>query len=366
MISSKEKITTSQAITFLMVCIIGSGTLTLPRVLVDEVGGDGLLVLIISTAIMLSLGYCVYKVISYFPNKSFIQIASILLTKPVAYVLSFMYIITYIIFGSVIFRILAEVTKMYMLRNTPTEVIIITMLIVSLYAIRAGIEPVARLSQIFIPLTIIPIVLVILPELRNADFSNLLPFFQSSPLSLATSVRNVVFSFAGFEIMLLIGVFLSRPSRGFEIQYKTIIPVGLFYIFIFISSVALFGQVEVTHMLWPTLTLVKLIDIPGAFLQNLDAVVMASWVILIFMSIVLTMYSATIMMTDLLNSKEHSYLVMPLAPIIYFLALYPSNLAQLYDMFSHIAVIVLETTIIIITPIILYLSLLIKKRVGKI
>ncbi|OPJ54806.1 GerAB/ArcD/ProY family transporter [Alkalithermobacter paradoxus] len=366
MISSKEKITTSQAITFLMICIIGAGTLTLPRNLVDEVGGDGLFILIISTLLSIILGYFLYKVVSYFPNRSFMEISSILLTKPIAYILAIILTMQYTLLGGLIFRILAEVTKMYMLRNTPTEVIIITMLIVCIYAIRSGIESIARLSQIFIPLSIIPIVLVLIPEMRHVDITNLLPLFQTDPSKIIPSIQSTLFSFAGFEIMILIGVFLSRPSRGFEIQYKTLIPVGLLYIFIFIVTIGLFGQVETSHTVWPTLTLVKLVDVPGAFMQNLDAIVMASWVILIFMSIVLTMYSSNLLICDMFSLREANFIVLLLAPIIYFIALYPSNLAQVYDMFSHPIAVIGESILIIATPTLLYLVFLIKKRVKKI
>ncbi|SHK48757.1 GerAB/ArcD/ProY family transporter [Tepidibacter formicigenes] len=366
MISSKEKITTSQAITLLISSILGVGILSLPRNLVDEVSGAVFIVLIISTMICIILGYFIYKVIYYFPNKTIMQIGEELLTKPGAYLIGFVFFIYYVYSMGMVTRIFVEVIKMYMLKKTPSEVIIILMLIVCAYGARKGIEGIARLSQILLILMGIPVIVIFFFSLQTADFTNLMPISNASIPKILPSIFNTVFAFSGFEAMLIIGFFLRKPKDAFKIQYITLIFIGLIYIFFVVITVAVFGQVETSHLMWPTLTLVKVIDIPGAFLENLDALVMGAWTLNIFMTICVFLYNASLIIADILNCKEAGYFNFPIIPIVYVISLCPQNLAHVYDILNSKFSLVIQIIAMAVIPTILFIIAISNKKVKKI
>lgn len=366
MISSKERITTSQAITILITSILGVGILSLPRDLVDLVKGDSFIVLVLGTIVCIVIGFFIYKIIDYFPNKSFLEINSILLSKPIAYLIGIIVLIYYIWNIGLITRIFVEVIKMYMLGYTPTEVIAISMILICAYGARGGIESIARLSQLLIFLIVIPVVGVLSLTLGAADFSNLMPIFQSSPMEITSAIGTTVFSFSGFEILLIIGFFLRKPSDGFKIQYISLICIGLMYIFFAVVTIAVFGMVETSHLLWPTLTLVKVINFPGAFLENLDALIMGAWTINIFMTICMFNYVSALLFGEVLKTKESTYLSFSFIPITYIIALYPRNLAHVYDILGSKNMIIYQAFIVIIIPTILIVTAMIYKRVKKI
>lgn len=365
MIYSKEKITSSQCIPLLISTTLGVGILSLPRYLVDKVKGDGFIVIIMTTLLCLLIGYSMYKIITYFPHKSFLEINSILLSKPIGYIVMSIYFIYYISIASVVVRVFVEVMKMYMLSETPTELILITMLFVCAYSAREGIEAIGRLSQFLLFLIILPIIGVYMFALQSADFTNIMPILDNNIMNLISSISLTLFSFSGFEILLIIGFFLKKPKEAFKIQYMTLISIGCIYLFFTLTTIAVFGQMETSHLFWPTLTLVKIINLPGSLLENLDAVIMGGWMINIFMSLSINFLVSSIILGEILDCKETNYLPYPLIPIIYVIAIYPSNLDNLYNIMESIFFNGIQILTVIVIPIILFALVIINKKIKK-
>jgi spore germination protein len=59
---------------------------------------------------------------------------------------------------------------------------------------------------------------------------------------------------------------------------------------------------------------------------------MAIWVVSVFMTLSGFYFGAALTLSRLMMIKEHSLLVLPLAPVIYFLSLVPDNITEVYDL----------------------------------
>lgn len=365
MISTKEKIGTSQMIALLISTVIGVGILSLPRNLADKVKGLGFLVIILATIVCIFLAYLLYKVLYKFKNKSIMQISSAILTKPVAYLIGIMFIVHYFIILGTVTRIFGEVVKMHMLQKTPIEVIIISMLFVSAYGSRRGIEGIARTSQIILFLMVIPVMFIFFFSLESADISNLMPIFDNNFSKILPTTFLTTFSFTGFESMLILGVFMREPKNIFKVQWISLLFIGIAYIFFAVITVCVFGQMETAHLMWPTLTIVKVIDIPGAFLENLDALIMGAWTLNIFITICVCFFCTSLVIGDMLNCKEINYFDYSLIPIVYILALYPDNLAHVYDLVNNKYIVGLQISVFAGIPLILFLFSKFSKRVKR-
>ncbi|WFD10125.1 GerAB/ArcD/ProY family transporter [Tepidibacter hydrothermalis] len=365
MISTKEKIGTSQMITLLISTILGVGILSLPRNLADKVQGSGFIIIIISTVICIFFGYCMYKVIYGFRNKSLMQISSDILTKPMAYLVCIIFILYYLVNISMVVRIFGEVVKMYMLEKTPIEVIIISILFVCAYSSKKGIEGIARISQIILFLMVVPIIFVFFFSLETADFTNLMPILNVKASQVFPTVFLTTFAFSGFETMLVLSIFMREPKDGFKIQWITLIVIGIVYIFFSVISIAVFGQVETTHLMWPTLTIVKVIDIPGAFLENLDALIMGTWTLNIFITLCVFLFCASLVIGDMFNCREINYFDYAIVPVVYILAMYPDNLAHVYDLLNSKYTVAVQLMVFAGIPLILFLFSRFSKKVKK-
>lgn len=328
---NNDKITPKQMSTIIISTLIGIGILSLPRGVVEEAGPDGWLLIILGAIGALGVSFIMIRLGALFPGQTAVEYSQTLLSMPVGIVVSFGFALYFIFFSAFEARVFAEILKQFLLYKTPTEVIVITMLLTSAYLVRCGIEVIGRVAEIVVPLILFPYIIVVLPIIPNMDLTNFLPFMKTPPLRILLGTTTVVTAYLGFETILLFYPFINKPRYTARAMFTGITTVMVFYLFTTVVNIAVFGVSEIKHLIWPAFTLLRIVDIPGAFVQNVHGVMMAIWVVSIFFTLSVFYFSGTLIVSKIIRVKDHSFLVLPLVSVIYFLALIPDNIAQVYD-----------------------------------
>jgi spore germination protein len=336
---NNNKISSIQLAAIISITTIGVGVLSLPRTMTQKAGPDGWIVIIMAAFLLLILGLIIGSLVQRFPQKTIVELSNTLVGKPIGGMISLFFCIYLIIFSAAELRIFGELAKIYLLINTPIEVLMITLLFAAVYLVRSGIESIARFSQVAFPIAIGTFILLAIPVLIELDFSYFLPIFRTPILDMVKALPIALFSFSGIELMLLFGAFVVDPKNMKRSVFITVGLIFFIYLFIYMISVARFGIRGVTHIIWPGLELFKTVSLPGAFIENLQIYVVSIWILLIFMTFVPAYFGASLTLTHLVKSKEQNYFVLPLLPIIYYIALIPDNIAQvsryLYTFFAY-------------------------------
>jgi len=364
MYQNNEKVSTSQMVSIFILTIVGTGILTLPRSLAEAVGTDGWIVILLGGVITTALVYLMSYIVKKLPGMNFMEILTETVTKPVAYVLAGVFILYSLVLNSLLLRIFGEVIKMFLLLRTPIEVIMFSMLLTCIYLVRRGIETLGRLAELLLPIIILLNIPLFLLTIQGTNLSNLLPLFQTPVLDLIKAVPISFFSFLGFELILIFGVFYNKPELAPKSGVYTMIMVTLFYLFLNSMVLASFGTYQTRHLIWPTLSLFKTIEFPGLFIENVESVVMVVWVSIVFMSIAPFYLSKALLLAQISGLRNHNMFALPLLPIMYFISLYPDSMAATYeylDIFTKYA----STFIAIVVPILILMALLIRKGFGK-
>lgn len=362
---NNDKISSCQLGFILSVTMIGIGILTLPRTLTEEVGPDGWVVLLLAAIIVFIIGLLMVALMKKFPQQTIVEINNSLMGKFLGGLISIGFFVYCIIFSAIEVRVFGEITKEYLLLNTPIEVLMITLLIAAVYLVRSGIEPIVRMAQIIFPIVIIIALVVILPILPELDLTNLLPILKTPIEKIIKGIPIVLFSFMGIELTLIFSVFVMDVRNIKKHVALSVWIVWAVYMFILIVSVSRFGLIETTHIIWPSLELFKTVDLPGAFIENIEAFVIAIWILSVFMTLVTMYFSASFILSRILKSKEQNYFVLPILPIVYYVALVPDNIAQVAD-FMDLYSNYLGTFYVILLPLLLLsMSRLKKKKGGK-
>lgn len=354
MLPNNDRISIPQMINILILALIGIGILTLPRELVETAKTDGWIVLIAGSILTMGIAFLHGYIVKSFPGKSYFEIIALSLSKPVAYLLTTFFVLYLIGSTGFLLRIFVEVVKTLLLRRTPLEAIIIAMLVPISYSVRKGIEPMGRLTNILFPTSVIFVVLLFALTLGEADFSNLRPFFASSPQELLGALDIVLFSFLGYELLLVFGSFLKEPQKATRVGPIAVFAVLLFYLVLNVAVLSNFGLEQTQHLIWPTINVFKTIQFPGAFIENVEFIVMAVWVFTIFMTLAPFHLATTLLVEDMIIAREHSYLVLPLLPFVYAVTLYSSSISDVYydlgvftDYTAYIAIIGMPAAILI-------------------
>lgn len=357
----KEFITPYGLFTTIVVTVVGVGIFSYPRELAAEVGTDGWIITIVSGIISYLLVWMVYKAVKNNDYNKFYGIVEKNFGKIVGGILALIFVIYNIFSISIGMRIFIEVIKMYLLQKTPTEFLLLVTILVGSYLIRGEIDTVVRFNEISFWIMFVPIILILLFTLNRTDFTNIFPMFSSSPYDYIKAIRTSIFSFGGIQIVYMLLPFMKNKKVIKKTAIKSIAFVTIFYVIIVIFTLAVFTKSQTKILLWPTITMIKSISIPGTFIERWEGVVMALWIIFYFTTFVNGYYLSADIVKDMFKLSDVKISSVLIVPCIYLIALYPKNIAEVYDINSIISPPLFLYSLVIL-PLILILRRPSKKR----
>lgn len=347
-----QKISSKQVKALVVSIIIGVRILSLPSKLARSQGNDGWIPIILSGILTIPILIIINKIFELYPDKDFFEIGEEVLGKWIFKIFMIIFLFHFIILSALVTRYLGELVKAFLLVTTPVEVIIVTFIISTSYLSRSDVHIIGRASYHIYPIIVGYILIIGAILLIEMDFTNMLPVFQSDFSQMPKSLEITFFSFAGYEILLFFLSFSENKKDNLKSSLKGMGIVTVLYTMIFLVCLSQYGRENLQRQTFPTLSVVKEIDLPGFFIENLDRFAMGIWVLIIFATMAGYYYSAGKILSNLLRTRSHDLFIIPLLPIIYTISLIPANVVALgQDLgqipnYTGIVVIIIMPTII--------------------
>lgn len=327
-----DKITNSQLSILIVLTAIGVGMFSIPRPVTETAGTDGWITVILGGLIALLDFYIISRLARRFPDDTLVEIAQKVLGRFLAIPILLIFWVYLLTIIAMTLRVFGEVVKMSLLTRTPIEVILISFLILALMLARGGIEPIVRFNEIAFPIIYLTIIFSFLAVIPRSDFSNILPIFRTEPEKLMLGAYQTTYAFGGFEFVLLIIPFIKKPEKMFK---SAAIPAFAIlittYVLVVVLSLAKFGVDSVTRLIWPTLSLIRTIDIPGSFIEKLEGVIMMQWILFAFTTIAPFTYGSALIPAKLFGNREFKHFCSLIIPVLYIVSLIPDNVVQAYQ-----------------------------------
>lgn len=329
---SNDKISTSQAIVLLINYILGVGILTLPRTSIEKVKTpDVWITVILSGLTAMVIGIVIVKLGQQYPGKTFYQYSQDLVGKWIGGIIGLLVILYFISVASFEVRALAEVTEFFLLEGTPTWAIIMPFMWIGLYLITSGINPIARLFEIIVPITIVLFLLVICISCRELELNNLRPVLGLGVLPVLKGLKSTAFAYSGAEVMLFIIAFMKKPDKAVKV---IVIGTGIPMLFYLITVIAVIGVLTIDGVVrdtWPTITLVKNSEIPGLIFERFESMLLTIWIMQIFSTFTITFYLASLGLFQIFKMNSHICMY-GLIPVIYIISMIPKNVNNLFEL----------------------------------
>lgn len=348
-----DKISNKQIRALVVSTVIGTGILSLPNKMALVLGNDGWIAIILSGLLVIPITIIMNKLFQLYPDKDFFEIGRIVLGNWVFKIFLIFFLFYQIVLMSVVSRNLAEILKAFLLETTPTEVMIISFILATAYISRSEIHIIGRAAYHIYPIVLGFVIFLLLISLTSVDFTNMLPVFQSNMKNLPKGISVSFFSYAGFEVLLFSLPFTEKRERSIK---PSLIGVGIviaIYVILFVLALSQYGLYSLQRQNFPILSLIKEIDLPGYFIENLDGLVVAVWVIVVFGTMAPFYYSSGKILSSLFNTRDHSLFIVPLVPFIYIISLIPQNVIQINKQLGKL-INYLGFISIVLMPIIIY------------
>lgn len=344
--------------------VIGISVFSYASDLCNAVGNDGWIVIIISALISFLLIYIMCSIIRLNNYNEFHKIIDDNFGTVLGKIIALSFIIYNIIYISNGLRVFIEEIKLYLLQKTPTEFLVIITAIVGSYIIRGELDTLVKFNEVAFWISFIPVIFLLIFAIYQGDFTNLLPVLQAKPINYITATWTTITRFKGIEIVFLLLPFMKKNKKTSKVLANSLFFICIFYILIVVLSVAMFSSEQVKLMLWPGITMIKSINIPGTFVERWEGIIMAVWVLFFFTTFTNSYYFSADVLKDILNMEDIKLSALLIIPFVYIIAIYPENVAEVTDIGKNLMPLLFILNIVVV-PIILFIVSKLKSNKKK-
>ncbi|MGG1400717.1 spore germination protein [Bacillus salipaludis] len=331
-LNPKDQITTSQAAVIIINAILGTGILTLPRASVDKVGTpDVWITVLLGGLLAIFAGIIIAKLGQRFPQKTFYLYSQDIVGKWVGGFLGLLVIGYFLATSGFQIRSLTEVTKFLLLEGTPSWAIILPFMLVGLYLMMGGINPIARHFDIILPITVVLFLLAIFLSFKIFEIDNLRPVLGAGIIPVLKGVKTTALAFTGPEVMLFLVAFMSEPNKAVKAVIVGITIPLIFYIITVVLVIGALSADEVVTRTWPTLDLLRSFEISGLIFERFESLLLAIWIMQMFTIYTIAHYAAALGLAQIFKKSIHPFMI-GLVPVIYFISMIPKNLNDVFKL----------------------------------
>lgn len=334
----RDHITSVQTTVLVASFILGVGILTLPRTVSEKVGtGDVWISVILGGLLAMLLGMLLAKISLYFPGQTLYEYSRMTAGKWVGGLINLIFAAYFTCLAGFEIRVLAEVTSFFLLPTTPREVTMGVILLASIYLVVGGINPIARLYEIFLPVTVILFFMVLLMGFKNFDIDNLRPLLEQGWMPVIKGTEPTTLSYLGFETMLFLPAFMEKPRHAIRAVLAGIAIPMLFYMLTVIVVVGVLTIDDVVTLTFPTIELVRSFELTGIFFERYESFLFAVWILQIFTTLSLCHYLSGLGLSQLFRKQKMKLILYGLLPVMFVVALLPNNINDVFTLGYYIS-----------------------------
>ncbi|MCR2807204.1 GerAB/ArcD/ProY family transporter [Paenibacillus soyae] len=361
--TNERPITMLQTATILVSTLIGVGVLPLPLFAVRAADSAAPFVT------MLGIGFASISLLLLtwlgirFPKETIFEYSNRIIGKWLGTVGTLLVILFFAILTSLAAREFGEVVVTSVLKSTPVEVTVIVMLVLAAISTRKPLTLFAYMHNFYFPWLLVPVVLISILSLNNAEIVNLQPIIWSHPQKVFIGTLTIAALFQGSFVITVIIPSMRKPQKAMRASIIGILIAGGLYLVIVSASVGVFGAEEIKKLLWPTLELAKATSLPANVLERLDAAFLAVWVTAVFTTLLSSYFLTLYALKQLFKMQDHRVFSFILLPFVFFMAMLPQNVTHLYGVIEDVGRIGLVITTAY--PAVLALLAFVRKKRGE-
>lgn len=326
-----RSITALEVIAILFGSTAGVGVLAAPRLTVEAgttagplVAMGGILVALIGAVVLATLGM-------RFPEESIVTYAHRLIGKWPSRVVTVFIIGYFAILTALSAREFGKVAVTAVLPQTPVEVTTFVMIGLVAVAARNSMSTFSYIHLFYFPMIVAPVAFITVLSLKNANFLYLQPIRGTNSLiSMGQGSLVITALLQGWFVLTIIIPAMRERHKAMKATLIGMVLSGGVYLFTVIAALAVFGPEEIRLLYWPTLELAKTTLLPGEVLERLDAIFISVWVIAVFTSMYSTYYLTLEAFRQLTKLRDLRMCSLPFSVVIFFVAMLPPNIVQLY------------------------------------
>lgn len=357
-----KKFLENRQIAFMMYCtIVGYGVIGIPKDAAESAGTGGWFSLLMATIIFMFFVYIITYLQYVYEKKTLYEYSELLVGKLITYIFLIICIIYFFVFFTMVVRIYAETIKLIFLNKTPVIYICILFYIVVFYALKKGINVIGRVCEIYAFLNIIGFIFTNFLLCTKGNWLNIQPVFVTEDImTYFKGIIKLILPFLGTEIILFLPI--SRTSNKNIFKYTTLMIgfIGVLYVFIAESTIAVVGVDSVINLKAASFTVLRGIDIQHLdFFRRIDGIYVIFWTMNIFCEVCVWGYGTITFIKKIIKNSSYRYTTIIITFIAFIAAIIPKTKDQVESIIKYNSYLGIIVSLII--PAILFIITKVKK-----
>ncbi|WP_258728601.1 GerAB/ArcD/ProY family transporter [Bacillus atrophaeus] len=363
----KARITGRQLFVMILIFELGSSLLIPPG---TAAGRDAWIAVLLGSAVGLLLYYVYQALYQYYPDYSPKEYMNELLGTKISWLISLLYILYFAYIAARVLRDFGEMLLTFAYPDTPIVVVNALLIVVSIYAVRKGIEVIARAGELLFGvmylLGAVGLLLIICSGM--IDLTNLKPILADgiTPVIHSVFTQTLYVPFGEIIVFVMILPYLNNQRHA---KKTGLWAIGISGLILALSIAITMSVLDVNLTLrsqFPLLTTIQTIKIEE-FLDRLDVFFMLALVIGGFFKVSLYLYAVVMGISTLFKEKNPSQLAYPVGLGILILSItIASSFSEHMSEGLKIVPITVHLPFQVIFPVVLLLIAFLKRRIkGK-
>ncbi|ASS93952.1 GerAB/ArcD/ProY family transporter [Peribacillus simplex] len=310
----KGKISSLQMAFMMYPTIVATAILGVPSITAKYAKSDLWLSPIFAALIGFLTVYIAYKLHQLYPKQTVIQFTEKIIGRIPGKILGFLLLFFYIENTGLIVRGYAEFVVGSFLVRTPIIVIMASMVLLCAFIVRGGIEVLGRAAELFVPVFIFPICILIILLIPDLEFKNIFPMLGDG---IMPPIKGAIVPggwFSEFFLIIFLLPFLADMKKGMKSGMMTVFAVMITLIVVNLLVLFILGSTTASKN-YPLINVSRYIS-SADFFEHVESVVMAVWIVGAFVKISVFYYASVLGTAQWLNLSDYRPVVWPIGILI--------------------------------------------------
>ncbi|WP_147532773.1 GerAB/ArcD/ProY family transporter [Bacillus marasmi] len=331
------KISNLQLSVLIITYIIGTSIITVPSTVTITAKQDGWLSAILALGIGVLIAYINGVLAERYPSLTLPQTIEKILGKWLGIPISILYFLFFLLLTTTFLRVVGDLITTHILPETPIQAIEILFLLTIIMAVKLGLEPIGRTSEMLFPHIILFVLFAVLFLLPHIEIDNLTPVLENGMAPVFHGTFDILGApYLNIIIFLMITPFVNeRKKFTWNFVISTIIG-GIIIIVITTLSISVLGADTTSRLNFAPFMLAQKIDI-GNFIQRIEVISGGLIFITLFLKTVVSFFACTLSIAQTLRLNNYKILTFPLAFFVqaFSITFYP-NIIYFHDFIIHV------------------------------
>lgn len=259
-----ENTATNRQLFFIIVAaVISYSAVDVSKIITQSAGNGGWFTILLATALFAGLAYAISRLNNLFPGMMIFEYSGKLVGRAGAYLIAVFITIYFLADISIYSIALGNLLQTNYLPDTPNWATVLAAIPVLGFVAYKGVTNTARIVEIYGVILLVVALSTFCIMFMQGDVNHILPLFDPAETGrYIAAVKDAVFPFLGFEVLLVIPFTVKNGKKANKTAILAMAFIGFFYIVDCVTCVMMIGENEILHYNFPVITAIRQVALP--------------------------------------------------------------------------------------------------------